>query len=289
MSDIPQPNHFNRKPIVAAILGGMVAVSSAQVLTAGANAPAAENPTLLLASSNNPCNPCAAKNPCNPCNPCAAKKACNPCNPCAAKNPCNPCNPCAAKNPCNPCAAKNPCAAGACNPCNPCGGAKVAAKDFMRPAGFAGIAAATPALLNEGKALWNDTSLSTNGLSCQACHANDALFNPAFAKPYPKKIAMPSEMAGVGPITLDEMVQFCMVVPMQAKPLKWGSSQLAALTAYSATVQKGFNPCKAAKNPCNPCNPCAAKKACNPCNPCAAKNPCNPCNPCAVKNPCKAT
>jgi hypothetical protein len=29
----------------------------------------------------------------------------NPCNPCAAKNPCNPCNPCAAKNPCNPCAA----------------------------------------------------------------------------------------------------------------------------------------------------------------------------------------
>jgi hypothetical protein len=30
----------------------------------------------------------------------------NPCNPCAAKNPCNPCNPCAAKNPCNPCAAK---------------------------------------------------------------------------------------------------------------------------------------------------------------------------------------
>ena len=35
----------------------------------------------------NPCNPCAAANPCNPCNPCAAANACNPC----AANPCNPC------------------------------------------------------------------------------------------------------------------------------------------------------------------------------------------------------
>ena len=48
-------------------------------------------------TAKNPCNPCAAKNPCNPCNPCAAKNPCNPCNPCAAKNPCNPCNPCKAK------------------------------------------------------------------------------------------------------------------------------------------------------------------------------------------------
>jgi hypothetical protein len=286
MSDIPQPNHFNRKPIVAAILGGIVAVSSAQVLTAGANLPAAKNPVLMLAASTNPCNPCAAKNPCNPCNPCAAKKACNPCNPCAAKKACNPCNPCAAKNPC---------AAGACNPCNPCGAAKIAARDFMRPVGFQGVAAATPALVSEGKSLWNDTSLSTNGLSCQSCHANNALLNPTFAQPYPHKIAMTSQMAGVGPVYLDEMVQFCMVVPMQAKPLKWGSRELAAITAYAGSLQAGFNPCQAKKspcNPCNPCNPCAAKKACSPCNPCAAKNPCspcNPCNPCAVKNPCKAS
>ncbi len=111
MSNIPQPKQFNRKPLVAAVLGGIVAVSSAQVLMAGApatNPPAVKNPTLMLAAACNPCNPCAVKNACNPCNPCAAKNPCNPCNPCAAKNPCNPCNPCAAKNPCNPC---NPCAA----------------------------------------------------------------------------------------------------------------------------------------------------------------------------------
>ena len=277
MFDIPQPNHFNRKPIVAAILGGIVAVSSTQMLMAGANPPAVKNPTLMLAATCNPCNPCAAKK-CNPCNPCAAKNACNPCNPCAAKKACNPCNPCAAKN--------------ACNPCNPCGGAKVAARDFMRQVGFAG-AASTSALVSQGKALWNDTKLSSNGLACQTCHVNNAALGASFAQAYPHKIAMPSQMAGVGPIHLDEMVQFCMVVPMQAKPMKWGSRELAALTAYSASLQKGFNPCMATKsacNPCNPCNPCAAKKACNPCNPCAAKkNPCNPCNPCAAKNPCKTS
>ncbi|NIM27031.1 MAG: YHS domain-containing protein, partial [Gammaproteobacteria bacterium] len=84
--------------MAAAVLGGIVALSSTQVLAAGVtatNPPAAKNPTLVLAASCNPCNPCAAKK-CNPCNPCAAK-ACNPCNPCAAKKACNPCNPCAAK------------------------------------------------------------------------------------------------------------------------------------------------------------------------------------------------
>jgi cytochrome c len=196
---------------------------------------------------------------------------------------------------CNPC---NPCAAKACNPCNPCGGAKVAAKDFVRPAGVGAPARSTVALVSQGKALWNDTSLSSNGLACQTCHVNGSALNATFAQAYPHKVAMATQRAGVGPIQLDEMVQFCMLIPMQAKPLKWGSQRLAALTAYSAQVQKGFNPCKVSKGACNPCNPCAAKNACSPCNPCAvkkgcnpcaAKNPCNPCNPCAVKNPCKTS
>lgn len=84
--------------------GDRVAVS---YLSGGAT-PRAAYVYLAKATGGNPCNPCAARNPCGG-------------NPCAAQNPCgaNPCgvNPCAAKNPCgvNPCAA-NPCAA------NPCGG-----------------------------------------------------------------------------------------------------------------------------------------------------------------------
>jgi hypothetical protein len=96
-----KPVHINRKPIYAAVIGGVFAVSASNVVIADAvNPTAAKNP-LVVAQT---CSPCAAKkNPCNPCNPCAAKKnPCNPCNPCAAKkNPCNPCNPCATKkNPC---------------------------------------------------------------------------------------------------------------------------------------------------------------------------------------------
>ncbi|NIM28924.1 MAG: hypothetical protein GTO67_10690 [Gammaproteobacteria bacterium] len=102
-----KPTHINRKPLYAAVVGGVFAISASSAVIADGINPAAQQNPLLLAATCNPCNPCAAKK-CNPCNPCAAK-AYNPCNPCAAKNPCNPCaakNPC---NPCNPCAAKNPC------------------------------------------------------------------------------------------------------------------------------------------------------------------------------------
>jgi len=123
--------HVGRKPLCAAILGGIVAVTAPTIVTAvsGANPWAAsktftQGQTLLLAACN-PCNPCGAKKACgacNPCNPCAVKKACGACNPCAVKkacSPCNPCNPCAVKKGCNPC---NPCkTSSACNPCNPCG------------------------------------------------------------------------------------------------------------------------------------------------------------------------
>lgn len=114
MKRFKKPIHMNRKPLSAAVLGSIVAVSAPTVLMAenGANPWAAsktyaQGQPLLLAA----CTPCGAKKACNPCNPCATKRACgacNPCNPCAVKKAaCSPCNPCAVKkNPCNPC---NPC------------------------------------------------------------------------------------------------------------------------------------------------------------------------------------
>ena len=55
---------------------------------------------------------------------------------------------------------------------------------------------------------------------------------------------------------------------MQGKPLPWNSRELAALTAYTAELQKSFVAQGAAANPCAGKNPCAA-------NPCAVKkNPC---------------
>ena len=166
----------------------------------------------------------------------------------------------AAANPCNPCAAKakNPCAAAAA----------VDPKLITRPKGTRLYAGDGAELRKEGERLWNDTKLSTNGMSCNTCHQNHGSFNASFARPYPHKVAMAQEKAGLKTIHMDEMVQICMVVPMAAKPLPWDSRELAALTAYTAQVQKDFQ--RAAK---------AGKTA----NPCAAKNPCAARNPCAAK------
>jgi len=166
-------------------------------------------------------------------------------NPCAAKNPCAPNNPCAAKNPC---AAAN----------------KVDPKLVTRPAGTKRFAGERADLIKLGGELWSNTKLSNNGLSCQTCHRGSAGFNPTFAQPYPHMVAMPRDRAGLKRVQADEMVQFCMVVPMAAEPLPWESKELAALTAYTVELQKTFKPSA---------------------NPCAMKNPCAPKNPCAI-NPC---
>ncbi len=108
----------------------------------------------------------------------------------------------------------------------------------VRPAGYkpkAGDAAA-------GEKLFVDKKLSTNGMSCAACHANNASFSESFAKPYPHKVAMANDDMGIKSIHLDEMIQACMVMPMQAKPLPWNSKELADLTAYVTQIQKNFKP-----------------------------------------------
>jgi hypothetical protein len=239
--------NLNLRPIVASMLSAGLLLG-APFASAGPTTEQSTAPVLLAQ------NPCAAKK-----NPCAAKA-----NPCAAKK-----NPCAAKNPC---AGNNPCAAGGVDP-----------KLVTRPKGSKPYSAKNAELVATGEQMWNDKKLSTNGLSCGTCHTGNAAFNASFAKPYPHLVAMAQDQSKLKRITMEQMVQFCMVVPMAAKPLAWDSKELAALTAYTGVVQKGFiktgakNPC-AGKNPCATKNPCGAKA-----NPCAAKK-----NPCAAGNPCAA-
>ncbi|HEX5337548.1 MAG TPA: cytochrome c peroxidase [Gallionella sp.] len=190
--------------------------------------------------------------------------------PCRA----NPCVPRSART--NPCAAKNPCAA-----VNPCAAemVKMDVKGVMRPTDYRPYKGDSKELVAYGKRLFSDTRLSSNGMSCSTCHDNNGAFQNTFAQPYPHHVQMTDERADVKSVHLDEMVQFCMVVPMAAKPLPWNSKRLAALTAYTGSLQKGFRAG----------NPCAAKNPCAPRNLCAAKNPCAAANPCAAKNPCAAT
>ncbi|MBI4291029.1 MAG: cytochrome C peroxidase [Betaproteobacteria bacterium] len=179
-----------------------------------------------------------------------------------AAAPCSPCSPRTRSNPSaekkNPCAARNPCAAAR---------SKVDPRLVTRPKGTKLATGERAELLQLGESLWKDTKLSTNGLSCNTCHQGGAAFQNTFANPYPHYVAMAKEQGGLKRINLDEMVQFCLVVPMATKPLGWDSKQLAALTAYTADLQKTFRPAQAGKS-----NPCAAKNPCAPkANPCAAK------------------
>lgn len=93
-----------------------------------------------------------------------------------------------------------------------------------------------------GEKLFNDNKLSTNEIACATCHANNASFNASFAKPYPHNVAMANDNLGIKSIHLDEMIQACMIMPMQAKPLSWNSKELADLTAYVTQLQKTFKP-----------------------------------------------
>jgi cytochrome c len=124
------------------------------------------------------------------------------------------------------------------------------------------------ALVAKGEALWNDASLGKTGLACGACHAGGyAQMNPTFAKPFPHRVAMPAVRSGVAQVNAAEMVNFCMLVPMNTEPLAWDSEELAALASYVEHLQPGYESFLAGSqsNPCsgNPCNPCGA----NPCNP----------------------
>lgn len=213
--------------------------------------------------------------PCMPCAPRAGER--NPFNTCAAKNPCQTKNPCAAMNPCatkNPYAAKNPCAAGD----------RVDPKLVTRPNGTEPYQGDMLALVTEGRDLWNSKAISrNNSVSCSTCHQDGTtMLQPGFAKPYPHSVQMAKDAAGMESITLEGMVQLCMIKPMQSKPFAWDSRQLAALTAYTSVLQRTFKPVGNTHNPCAAKNPCTAK---NPCvvNPCAAMK-----NPCAVMNPCAA-
>ncbi|MBS9402855.1 hypothetical protein KG088_04370 [Halomonas sp. TRM85114] len=98
-------------------------------------------------------------------------------------------------------------------------------------------------MLGRGKALYSDTTLSTNGLSCATCHGSegrDTGYNATFQQPFPHQVAMADNQFGMPEVHVDEMIQVCMVAPMSAEPLEWGSEELTSLAAYMVEVQKRF-------------------------------------------------
>jgi hypothetical protein len=143
------------------------------------------------------------------------------------------CGPAAAR-----CSAK--CAAKCGARCGAKCGAKADPKLIKRPAGYRPNYPSSPEAVKAGGALFRDTSLSTNGMSCASCHEGGKSYQSSFAQPFPHTMAMAARSYGVKQIHLDEAIQVCMVGPMAAKPLPWKSSELANLVAFMEVEHKKF-------------------------------------------------
>lgn len=113
-------------------------------------------------------------------------------------------------------------------------------KAVRRPEGYTPYQGDVVELRAMGKELFNDTSLSSNGLSCASCHANGMVYLDTFKNQYPHFVAMGKRDFGMDMVHLDEMIQICMVAPMAAEPLKWGSQELAALTEFTLQEQQKY-------------------------------------------------
>lgn len=83
----------------------------------------------------------------------------------------------------------------------------------------------------KGDALWHDSSLGTNGLACGNCHPDGSASNP---HTFPK---FQSNLGKVG--TLREMINWCILVPLQGKMLPLDSDEMVAMEAYSNYTHRG--------------------------------------------------
>ncbi len=157
--------------------------------------------------------------------------------PSEAANPCNPC----AKNACNPCA-KNP-----CNPCSDTSSIPIRSQHIT----------SQKKLVAMGEKLWNDETLGESGFSCMTCHDDYEKLNlEKHHGVWPHAVHMTNDI-----VTFTQMLNYCMMNPMEGKQIDSNSIKVTAFQAYYRDYIKSFkpddneNPCgkKMRKNPCNPC------------------------------------
>lgn len=85
----------------------------------------------------------------------------------------------------------------------------------------------------KGDALWHNPKLGTNGLACGNCHPDGSASNP---HTFPK---WQQNLGKVG--TLREMINWCITVPMQGRPLALDSEEMVDMEAYSTYTHRGVD------------------------------------------------
>mgnify|MGYP001359759523 FL=1 len=95
-------------------------------------------------------------------------------------------------------------------------------------------------MIAAGEAVFKNTKLSTNGMSCATCHTGGASYKQTFAKPFPHYVEMAKNVYGLPSVHLDEAIQMCMEGPMAAKAFDWKSADLQNLASFVQSEQAKF-------------------------------------------------
>ncbi|NOZ54437.1 MAG: cytochrome C [Gammaproteobacteria bacterium] len=85
--------------------------------------------------------------------------------------------------------------------------------------------------VKKGDDLWHTAKLGTNGLACGNCHPDGSASNP---HTWPK---YQTNLGKVG--TLREMINWCILVPMQGPMLDLGGDDMIAMEAYATYTHRG--------------------------------------------------
>lgn len=85
--------------------------------------------------------------------------------------------------------------------------------------------------VGNGDALWHNSKLGSNGLACGNCHPDGSATNP---HTWPK---FQTNLGKVG--TLRDMINWCIAVPMQGKPLAFDSAEMVSMEAYATYMHQG--------------------------------------------------
>jgi cytochrome c len=86
-------------------------------------------------------------------------------------------------------------------------------------------------VVETGRALWVSGDLGTNGVSCAQCHPNAANTHP---ETYPK---FQQQIGRV--IALRDMINWCLMNPLEGEPLELDSKEMVAIEAYVLWERRG--------------------------------------------------
>ena len=86
-------------------------------------------------------------------------------------------------------------------------------------------------VVTDGRALWTNGALGTNGVACAQCHPNAANTHPETYPKFQKQLGKVAQ--------LWEMVNWCLRNPLQGQPLAADDPKMTALLSYATFERRG--------------------------------------------------